>query len=56
MDTRDTIKLVQSEYDIIVEPLKEIKQIVEEFFGEENVDFNIPNLLVKDKAYQNALL
>lgn len=43
MDTRDTIKLVQSEYDIIVEPLKEIKQIVEEFFGEENVDFNIPS-------------
>lgn len=43
MDIRDTIKLVQSEYDIIVEPLKEIKQIVEEFFGEENVDFNIPS-------------
>ena len=43
MNIRDTIKLVQSEYDIIVEPLKEIKQIVEEFFGEENVDFNIPS-------------
>lgn len=43
MDIRDTIKLVQSEYGIIVEPLKEIKQIVEEFFGEENVDFNIPS-------------
>lgn len=43
MDIRDTIKLVQFEYNRIVEPLKEIKQIVEEFFGEENVDFNIPS-------------
>ena len=43
MDIRDTIKLVQSEYNRVVEPLKEIKQIVEEFFGEENVDFNIPS-------------
>lgn len=43
MDTRDIIKVIQSEYNIIVEPLKEIKQIVEEFFGEENVDFNIPS-------------
>ena len=43
MNTRDTIKIVQSEYSRVVEPLKEIKQIVEEFFGEENVDFNIPS-------------
>lgn len=43
MDIRDTIKLIQSEYNRVVEPLKEIKQIVEEFFGEENVDFNIPS-------------
>ena len=43
MNTRDTIRIVQSEYSRVVEPLKEIKQIVEEFFGEENVDFNIPS-------------
>ena len=43
MDTRDIIKVIQSEYNRVVEPLKEIKQIVEEFFGEENVDFNIPS-------------
>ena len=43
MDTRDIIKVIQSEYNKVVEPLKEIKQIVEEFFGEENVDFNIPS-------------
>ena len=43
MDTRDIIRIVQSEYSRVVEPLKEIKQIVEEFFGEENVDFNIPS-------------
>lgn len=43
MDTRDIIRIVQFEYSRVVEPLKEIKQIVEEFFGEENVDFNIPS-------------
>ena len=43
MDIRDIIKVIQSEYNRVVEPLKEIKQIVEEFFGEENVDFNIPS-------------
>ena len=43
MDIRDIIKVIQSEYNKVVEPLKEIKQIVEEFFGEENVDFNIPS-------------
>lgn len=55
MDIRDTIKLVQSEYNKVVEPLKEIKQIVEEFFGEENVDFNIPSYYFYKKRVKQLM-